>query len=234
MRKMLLIVGALLVVLVFTVFAAPLEVWKLVDGQWVSIGSANSTNLEADAWAFSIGGKDGKCNKRVWTINAEVEVQVAQWIDFYITGTKWSWYVRKPGTYLTDCITAQIKSNGEVDVSFSGFASPTYLPNQGTDTVKNYIDAWFGFGADSGAAQFKPAAEMDGFSFRIPDSAQLHQGLQTKLWNKIYVVECNSASTYKTTGTITLTLVRIKPWIDPDTGKFRPLSDYNYEELPPQ
>lgn len=229
MRKLTLVLVAMF--LAFTVFAVAasqqLEVWKLINGQWVSI-SDGPEDVQADAWAFSVGGAAGACNKERWEIEVGVDVSVAQWIDFSLTGTKWLWYVRKPGTYLTDCITATIASNGEVLVSFTGLASPTY---QGPyTTVKNYIDMWYGFGPSNSNIQFIAASEVDGFSFKIPDSNQLHYGLQTKLWNKIFVAECNSASNYSTSGTIVLTLQRVKDWIDPETGFFDP--DYNYTQLP--
>lgn len=230
MRKMVLILVALLVAFAFTAFAqSQLEVWKWVDGNWVHI-SDDASDVEADAWAFSLGGAEGKCNKQVWSFDAEVEVQVAQWIDFHLTGTKWAWYVRKPGTYLTDCITANIKSNGEVAVSFTGLASPTY---QGPyTTVKDYIDMWVGYGSSNDNIQFVAASDLANLNFIIPDNNQLHYGFETKLWSKIFVAECNSASTYRTSGQVILTLQRIKDWIDPETGFFRP--DYNYTELPGQ
>lgn len=229
MRKLTLILVAMFVA--FTVFAVAagqqLEVWKWVDGEWVSI-SDGPEDVQADAWAFSVGGASGACNKRQWQIQVGVDVSVAQWIDFSLTGTRWLWYVRKPGTYLTDCITATIASNGEVLVSFTGLASPTY---QGPySTVKNYIDMWYGFGSGINNIQFAAASDIANVSFTIPDSNALHYGLQTKLWNKIFVAECNSACNYKTSGTIVLTLQRIKPWIDPDTGFFKP--DFNYTQLP--
>lgn len=230
MRKVLLIVGAMLMMFAFTAFSAQqLEVWKWVDGQWVSI-SDGPEDVQADAWAFALGGASGACNKQEWRIDAEVEVQVAQWIEFNLTGTKWAWYVRKPGTYLTDCITAKIASNGEVMVSFTGLASPTY---QGPyTTVKDFIDLWVGFGSSNQNVQFVPASALGSFSFTIPDSNQLHYGYETKLWSKIFVAECNSASTYKTSGQVILTLQRIKPWIDPATGFFKP--NYNYTQIPQQ
>lgn len=230
MRKIVLVLTALLTIFAFTVFAqSQLEVWKWNEETqaWDHI-SDGPEDVQADAWAFSLGGASGSCNKQVWSFNAEVEVQVAQWIKFHLTGTKWAWYVRKPGTYLTDCITANITSNGEVAVSFTGLASPTY---QGPyTTVKDYIDLWVGFGSSNQNVQFVPASALGNFSFTIPDSNQLHYGYETKLWSKIFVAECNSASTYKTTGQVILTLQRIKPWIDPATGFFKP--DYNYTQIP--
>lgn len=228
MRKIVLTLVAILVAFAFTAFAqSQLEVWKLIDGTWVPI-SDGPEDVQADAWAFSLGGAEGRCNKQTWTIDAEVEVQVAQWIDFHVTGTKWAWYVRKPGTYLTDCITANIASNGEVAVSFVGLGNPTY---QGPyTTVKDFIEMWVGYGSSNENVQFVAASDLSTVSFIIPDSNQLHYGFETKLWSKIFVAECNSASTYKTSGMVVLTLQRIKPWIDPETGFFDP--DYNYTQLP--
>jgi hypothetical protein len=63
MRKIVLTLVAILVAFAFTAFAqSQLEVWKWIDGAWVSI-SDGPEDVQADAWAFSLGGAEGRCNK---------------------------------------------------------------------------------------------------------------------------------------------------------------------------
>ncbi len=220
MRKLLLVLVALLVVSAFAVEngLSQLTVWKDVDGEWVAL---SMTDPFAEARAFKSGAASGSCNKKNWTVDIETEVQVAQWINWQLDGRKWTWYVRKPGTYITDCISFFIQSNGEIVISFSGFESPTYAST--FTHVKDTVDAWYGYGLGNlpeEIEQMASAEELNELSVFIPDSADLHEGISRKLWNKIMVVECNSACNYYASGTVTITLQRIKPWINPDTGGF--------------
>jgi len=220
MRKLLLVLAALLVVSVFAVQngASQLTVWKDVEGQWVAL---SMTDPFAEARAYKLGAATGSCNKKNWTVDIETEVQVAQWINWQLDGTKWLWYVRKPGTYITDCISFFIQSNGEIVISFSGFESPTYAST--FTHVKDTVDAWYGYGLGNLPEEIQEMAsaeELNELSVFIPDSADLHEGISRKLWNKIRVVNCNSACNYIGRGTVTITLQRIKPWINPETGGF--------------
>lgn len=203
-----------------TIFgASQLTVWMEEEGEWVAL---SMTDPFAQARAFKLGAANGSCNKQNWTVDIETEVQVAQWINWQLDGTKWLWYVRKPGTYITDCISFFIQSNGEIVISFSGFGNPTYASTE-TTSVNPQILAWYGYGLGNlpdEIEQMVSAEELNQSTVFIPDSADLHEGISRKLWNKIKVVNCNSASTYIAKGTITITLKRIKPWINPQTGGF--------------
>ncbi|ABV34439.1 MULTISPECIES: hypothetical protein [Pseudothermotoga] len=223
MRKGLIFIIAILAVTALAVFATEeLTVWQLLENEWVAL-DMNSTSTTAKA--FKSGAANGSCDKFNWTINFETEVQVAQWVNWQIDGTKWTWYVRKPGTYITDCISFLIQSNGEIVISFSDFASPTFVPGADPfDTAVNeYINAWYAYGIGnlpSGIEEMAAAAEMNETTVFIPDSAELHEGISRKLWNMIQVVECNSAGVYRDSGVITITLQRQMPWIDGETGNY--------------
>ncbi|AEH50596.1 hypothetical protein [Pseudothermotoga thermarum] len=224
MRKLLIVIAVTLAVAALAVAQGlpnQLEVWKW-DGEnneWDFLGFGT----DADAWAFSTGMQSGECNKQTWNINVGVDVSVAQWIEWSLTASKWKWYVRKPGMYVADCITANLKSNGPVKVK-------VVMGNitGGNPNTNSTIESWYGadFAAQSpGNVAYWLPAPID-YEFTVPDSNTLHAGYAIKLWNKINVVECNSACEYSATGTITLTLQTIKPWIDPETGNFK--SDYSY------
>ncbi|MCR4426039.1 MAG: hypothetical protein NUW23_07620 [Firmicutes bacterium] len=191
------------------------ETWKLVDGVWVSQAVGQASAL-ARAWTSVTA--QGSCNKQTWTVDVTTHASVAQWIEWSLSGTRWDWRVMKPGTYATDCITATLKSNGAVAINYDGFADLAY---QGTGGVEQTIDTWYAFGPTIPAptsSSWVRAADLNNDDDLVPDSAALHAGLSWKLWNKIQVVECNSACEYEDTATITLVLQTMKPWVDPTTG----------------
>jgi hypothetical protein len=188
----------------------------------------------ANARAFYSEPAGGACNKKVWEFPVTVEAQIAQWVQWSIDGTKWTWFVRKPGKYFADCIGFAIKSNSDVGFTFSGFSNLTYA-STGT-SVNPVIPVWYNWGSDAilvdgykpEGNEWIPAEALNGLEGIIKDSQKLHDGWKTKLWNMIEVVECNSASTYRATGIVTITLKNQKPWIIPETG------DYDESEFFPK
>ena len=230
-KGLILALVALIVVPALAVMASsPLTVWKLDNGAWVVVFNPDDPepSYAEPARAYKSGDADGRCNKEHWEIEFTTEVQVAQWIEWSVTGTKWSWYVRKPGRYITDCIEFSIKSNGPITIGFSGFSSPTYVEGE---AVKDYIDAWYGYGQGNNPTYLEEmvsAEQLNESEVYIPDSLELHNGITRKLWNMIDVVNCNTACTYRDSGLITITLMTIKPWIDPETGNYKSKNDYSY------
>jgi hypothetical protein len=177
----------------------------------------------ARCWAS--GDAEGDCNKRFWTINVFIHASVAQWIDWEITGTRWDWYVRKPGCYAANCITANVKSNGDVGINYDGFEDlKALIPNMHNE----YIKIWYGFGTAIGLVQFIPALLLNDDDDILDETElnqpghNLHEGITWKLWNKICVDNCNTACEYTDEATLTLVLLEQKPWIsvDPDDGYF--------------
>lgn len=207
--------------------------------KWVEL---SLTDPAAKARVYLSGGTDGECNKEAWSFQQTVRAEVAQWIDWEITATQWTWLVRKPGEYFTDCITFKIASNGDVVVSFAGFDNLQRLEEEGyPDGVLQEMSSWFSYGQSATVANSNgwiPAGELEGFTFF--DSADLHNEKTFKLWNKIKVEKCHSVGVFENTGTITLTLQSIQPWIDPATGNFRAdgngwnVSDYITSVTKPQ
>jgi len=182
----------------------------------------------ANARAFYSAPTGGSCNKAVWAFDIEVEAQIAQWISWSIGGTKWTWFVRKPGEYFADCIEFSVKSNSDVGFTFSGFHDLEYTLGA-TASVNPIIPVWYNFGSiltdvlpPNNPNPWFPAEELNSVKTYIEDSEMLHNGWVTKLWTRIKVVECNSASTYRATGKVTITLLNQKPWIIPETGEYVP------------
>jgi len=191
--------------------------WQLTGQGWVAMGTGN---LAANARAWSSNPVSDKCNKIYWKIPVTVHASVAQWIEWTLSGSRYDWRVRKPGTYAANSLTATLKSNSDVEVDFDGFDNLQYL---GDDGVKEDIDTWYAYGeaGNPGELEWIPAGRINDLDALVEDSCDLHAGYSWKLWNKIKVTECNSACEYEDDATITLVLMNQKIWIDPETGNFR-------------
>ncbi len=203
-----------------------LDVWEITE-------SGSFVQLDEDtgnARAYASMPADGSCNKKVWILQFITEVQVAQWAEWSISATKWTWFVRKPGDYYADAIQFSLKSNGDVQLSAFGFDDLEYATGGG---VNRYIETYYYLTTDASntppsTSVWVRAKDVNG-SITVLDSADLHKGMTAHLWNRIKVVDCNSASTYRDTGTITLTLANQKPWINED-GSWGSTLDYVTEE----
>jgi len=192
------------------------ETWKWSGSAWVSQGVGD---VQADARCWTSFPAAYYCNKKTHLIDVTIHASVAQWISWSISGTRWDWKVRKPGTYAADCITGFIQSNQDVFIDYEGFAD---LQTLGT-SINPTIPICYGFGPSLAQAEINgwvPAAALNNDDDMLLDSQDLHDGISWKLWNKIEVVNCNSACEYEDAATITLTLQVIKTWIDPATGYF--------------
>jgi len=185
------------------------QAWELINTAWVPM---SLTDPAANARAWSSGPLQGNCNKIAWVIPVTVHASVAQWVDWSISGTRYDWRVRKPGTYAANSLTAWIKSNGAIEIDFAGFGN---LAGPGGE-----IETWYAYGeaVNPGGLSWVPGPALT--SCTIPDSGDIHAGLSWKLWNKINVVPCNSACEYNDDAIITLVVQNQKCWIDPETGLF--------------
>lgn len=198
--------------------AVEVEHWELVDNEWVTHAAGDVTSL-ARCWRS--GPASGNCNKENWVINFTHHASMAQWSEWSIGGTRWDWRILKPGTYAADCIEFTLKSNNDVLIDYDGFADLAYLGEGG---VKTTIDTYYSFGEDiEGAAEngWVRAVDLNDDDDMIYDSAALHAGMSTKLFNMIVVANCNSSCEYEDTGTITLTLQNVKVWVDGRAGTWR-------------
>lgn len=186
--------------------------------------AATNDPTELAALYSNLPHQAGPSNRLVRTTEFTTEVQVAQWSRWEFLGTKWTWFVRKPGEYYADSIQAQIQSNGNVAITFDGFSNPKYLEENELDGVKQEIVTYYGVGSHPTAGDFTgwiAAEDLNGEEVLITDSKALHEGLNFKLWNKITVCECNSAGIYRATGVITMTLQNQMPWLD-EEGDWNP------------
>lgn len=183
------------------------------NGGWDEYAAGNSASL---ARCWTSGGAFGNCNRKVWTFQLTNHASMAQWCNWNVTRTRWDWRILKPGTYAADCISATIQSNNDVKINFSGFGDLQY--QEADAGVKQTIDTYYSWGPDLESNPWVRAGDLNDQFALISDSEDLHETLETKLWNKIVVENCNSSCEYENTGTITITLQNIKRWVEPQTG----------------
>jgi len=192
------------------------------EGVWMTTTNAQS---------FNSGGASGHCNKECWDFTIENHVSVAQWIDWEINGTRKDWRVLKPGTYGSDSVTARIKSNNDVQISFWA-EDPAY---QNPDAESPPIPKWFGYsvGEDSGnninnvvqwvrGSDYTPEDPLV-FTIRFEDG--LADGLAYRIWEKIEVTNQHRSSDYHGTGGLLICVTNLKYWVDPETGTFNNLTE---------
>ena len=230
MKKLILAVLIVMLVPAAAYSWTEVETWYWLEGPaggWVYQGTGDTLAL-ARCWS-SFPESDG-CNKD-FMIPVKIHASIAQWVEWTMSGTRWDWRVRKPGTYGADCITATVQSNQHVLVDYHDFND---LRAESV-SVNPDIPIWYYVselgaqlpGVDDAAwtrsYDLNEEAEWD----TLYDSQALHDGLSFKLWNMIEVVECNSACEYQDHATISLKLLCQKPWIDRTKGQF------HYEQLPP-
>lgn len=195
-------------------------VWDGEEATYGDVITNPDTGDYGDARAFIRGGAYQECNKD-FSVDFTTKAHVAQWGKFNLTSTMWEWYVRKPGTYFTDCITVTVQSNSDISITGEGFGNllygdvSEYPDNHPQGSVNPEIATWYA-GKTTGMMPtpgewVEASALNEGIT--IADSLDLHEGLVYKLWNKIQVVECNTASTYVNTGTITFALANQKDFI---------------------
>jgi hypothetical protein len=199
------------------------DVWYVNEaGEWVP----NPLALEDRNGRLFRGGEriEGNCNKKWWAVDVEIHASIAQWVDFSLQWDRYDWFIRKPGCYAGNCIEACVASNSDILIDYEGFEDlqPSIAGN-------NPIPVWYSIETGGGFAEanagWVTAAALNTLDNTLPDTQELHEGICWKLWNKICVIECNSACEYSDYATITLTLENQKDWIYWDEG-------YWWDDLP--
>lgn len=208
--------------------AYEVEMFVLDSATGEYLGSTGTIGPNQNARCFASNEAKGNCNKYKWVIPVTIHASVAQWIDFTMTGTRWDWFVKKPGWYAANCISAKVASNGDVYINYDGFED--LLP-QGDGMVP--IPIWYSFGASitDAAKGWVRSFDLNNDDDLLDESEywfsvdniyrnQLHEGILWKLWNRINVVRCNTACEYHDDAMIILTLESQKKWIEPETGGY--------------
>lgn len=201
----------------------PLPAGAVNPGTWEWNGTTWVHTQYAKTWNSNSESSGGMTNKESISFEIINHVSVAQWIEWTISGTRKDWRVLRPGTYASDSVTATIKSNNDVLVSFWAEDPEYMVENAGvTRTIPKFFSFSEGDDANDAEANGWVAASETSpdnpYQFIISDSAGLHAGLAYKIWEKIEVVPSNSSSEYEGRGMVTVSLTNIKHWVDPETG----------------
>jgi hypothetical protein len=208
----------------------------MVFGALAAVSSA-STRYEVDAFmangddatearVFVVGGGTDPCTEYCnsnRSVDVSVTAHVAQWAHWDLSANGWEWYVRKPGVYYADCISAFLQSNGDVTLTLEGFDNLKWIsPSSDDQSINPIVKQWFAltnaYVHPTDDDWLAPTGETE--QILVPDSADLHEGIWKKVWNKIEVLNCNTAGTYVMSGTITMTLSNQQPWINPLDGNW--------------
>jgi hypothetical protein len=165
---------------------------------------------------------DSTCNKESWHVDVHVSASVAQWVHWTLNKQGWEWYVMKPGRYAANCISFWIASNGDILIDYENFAD-LFSDN----THEQYIPTFYSWGSSVFEAEAKGwvrAEDLNDDDDKLCEAAlntdpfDLHDGIDFKLWNKIEVVDCNTACEYLNEADIYICLEQQKDWVDPDGG----------------
>lgn len=234
MRKALLVLAALALILGMsaisfagfdpetkTMDGNEVDTYVLTNAGWVSDGRAPAQgvdeNLNALSRLWTSGGYyAGNCNKDRGT-EVSINASVAQWCDWFVSGTEWSWLVRKPGDYCGDCISFSVKSNGNVSFNFSNFENLVSNLSLGDTEIEIYYAQGGQTPPDPTTGGWVSAADLNNLHPVIEETRSMHVDYTTfKLWNWIHVETCNSACEYTDDAYVTVVLAEQKAWIDPD------------------
>lgn len=226
MRNILAILAVAILALAVSAFAVDPTIGSQESGTWYWdvdlqewVEHATLPIEEVNARLFRGGDEiTGNCNKKYWEVPVYVHASVAQWIDFSLDWNQFDWYIRKPGIYAGNSIEACVASNSDIYIDYEGFDN--LMPDDPTVGTGNPISVWYGLeiGLETPltTGEWVAAPDLNGDDDTIEDCEKLHYSLCWKLWNKIEVIECNSACEYSDDATITLTLLNQKTWIDDD------------------
>jgi len=180
----------------------PSIVYEVRDGQVLG-----PTDL-AKAWKMD--GWESYCNADqcvTFTVNASL----AQWLELYISHTRWEWRILKPGDYATDSIAIAFRSNGNVTVCLYGFGP---LVNVDGDEIP-VATALVYDSLPPGPGDW----HWDDWCYTFQED-ESHDTIAVKFWIRLIVVPCDSACEYTDTGTVCFTLDEQKPWVDRETGEY--------------
>lgn len=198
-----------------------------VEKVWELLEDGETWDTSTNAQAFNSGGSSGHCNRACWDAELETHVSVAQWINYNVDGTRKDWRVLKPGTYGANSVTARIRSNNDVQISFWA-EDPTYLND---DVESPPIAAKYGYsiGENSGNNINNVSEWVSGFSaadplvFTIRYEDGLADELVYRLWQQIEVTNAHRSSDYHGFGGLLICVTNLKYWVDPETGGFNGL-----------
>ena len=114
-----------------------------------------------------------------------------------LSATLSSWFVRKPGQYYANPVTATIRASHDFTITFSGFNNLQH--EQGTGES---VSVLYAFGDNAPAnSQWITSQQLNSLQLDMP----MTEGTQWRIWQKIEIGD-QSICRYSNIGTITFTL----------------------------
>jgi len=146
------------------------------------------------------------------------------WIRYSLSATLWTWTVRKPGVYATQCLTGTVKSNVDIVIDFTGFEdlkTPPLLkglhwdPKCSDKEIETYYAAALS-NLTVDQVSWHRASEFNNplNNLLIPQNPLI--ATSWNLWNKISVTNDISACNFKDQAFITFEVANSDMWIDPE------------------
>jgi len=143
------------------------------------------------------------CNDVKRVIPVTISASIAQWADITLNATDIEWRVLKPGDYFIDGVHATLQSNGDLFVDYEGFED---LVNDEGDVLETYYALAPG--------DWIRASALNAHDDPIPEN-RAHEEVEFTLYNRIVVMNCDSACEYKDPNgaVITVVLKEQKEWV---------------------
>jgi hypothetical protein len=138
----------------------------------------------------------------------------SQWVSFRFTYTKWSWEIRKPGTYAGKVVEGFIESNSVLLVDFGGFG------NLGLQSIPYHsADNYYAVSHPSARIEdlnWMTASELNAFIIRLDETFPASS--YWALWHRVEVVESSPAQEIEAGATISIKLQNTFPFVEPTPG----------------
>jgi len=143
------------------------------------------------------------CNGVKRVIPVTISASIAQWALVKLNATDIEWRVLKPGDYYINGIIARLQSNGDLFVDYEGFED---LVNDEGDSLETY------YALAPGA--WVRAEDLNDDDDLVEENIA-HEPVEFTLYNRIVVMECDSACEYEDPNgaVITVVLNEQKPWV---------------------
>jgi len=186
------------------------------DGTWTALEG----QAAADAEGLESGPIGRTGSSATWSEAMTIHLTVTDWLEYAFTGTRSDWQATRPGVFAADAVSFRVQSTNDLVVAFAGFESGPAATSHGGSHIGVY---YWQDGLDAPAVPYfgdawprqKAVFGLD----LVLAFAEVKDGLRRALWRAIVVGDGAEARHYEDSGTITLTLTDVAPFIYSVPGK---------------
>jgi len=221
-RKSTLFLFCLLLLFIFSsrAFCQTLQIAPIRGAFSADSGKAGATRSQVPLHPVRIDRSPLEQGKKAVPIQQPQELllspgphaQEVQWVSFHFSSTQWEWYIRRPGEYAAECISAHITSNVDILINFSGFENLS-SSDPSTQNVETYYGVSIG-NQSVEEVEWVKASDFDTHPLLIKQSPT--RPTYWSLWNKVWMRPYNSATEYSGDAVISFVMRNTSTWIDPD------------------